>query len=99
MEVGAPGALIATLQELLERGLSLDRVLPAFTSNVADLLRLPRKGRIEVGADADLVVLDDQGGPRDVMLGGVWHRRDGQTVRRGPFEPLPSAPHSQNGSN
>lgn len=97
MEVGAPGALAATLQELLERGLPLERVLPAFTSNVASLLRLPRKGRIEVGADADLVVLDERSGIRDVMLGGLWHRRSDQTVRRGPFEPLPSATQSPDG--
>ncbi len=98
MEVGTPGALIATLQELLARGLPLERVLPAFTRNVAALLRLPRKGVIGVGADADLLILDDGAGIRDVMLGGRWHVRNGQSVRRGSFEPLPSAPLSPHGS-
>lgn len=98
MDVGTPGALIETVRDLLKRGLPLERVLPAFTSNVAALLRLPRKGRVEVGSDADLLVLDENSAIRDVLLGGQWQRRNGQTVRRGPFEPLPSASHSQNGS-
>ena len=86
MDVGAPSALSATLAELLRRGLPLARVLPAFTANVARLLRLPGKGRIAVGADADLVVLDEQARVHDVMARGAWHVRAGQAVRRGTFE-------------
>ena len=86
MDVGAPGALLATLRELLSRGLSLERALPAFTANVARLLRLSGKGAIAVGADADLLVLDEDGNARDVIAGGHWHRRDGQQCRVGSFE-------------
>jgi beta-aspartyl-dipeptidase (metallo-type) len=86
MDVGEPGALALTLAELLARGHPLDRVLPPFTSNVAALLRLPRKGRLVVGADADLVVLDDAGRVRDVMARGAWHVRGGRPLRRGTFE-------------
>ena len=86
MDVGAPGALLATLRELLARDVPLSRALPAFTANVARLLRLPRKGVIAVGADADLLVLDEHGNARDVLVGGVWHRRDGEQCRRGTFE-------------
>ena len=57
MDVGRVATLLDTIRELDGRGLSLDRVLPIFTSNVAKLFRLPNKGRIAVGADADLVVL------------------------------------------
>lgn len=90
MDVGAPGALIATVAELLQRGLDLAALLPAFTRNVADLLRLPRKGRIEVGADADLLVLDERHAIRDVMIGGHWHRREHRSLRHGRFEAPPS---------
>lgn len=86
MDVGTPGALSATLAELLQRGVALEQALPAFTSNPARLLRLTRKGRIAVDADADLVVLDAQGAVRDVIVGGVFHLRAAQLVRRGTFE-------------
>jgi beta-aspartyl-dipeptidase (metallo-type) len=86
MDVGRPSALAAALQQLLQRGAPLERVLPAFTSNVARVLLLPTKGHLTAGADADLVVLDDVGAIRDVMAMGRWHIRDGQTIRRGTFE-------------
>jgi beta-aspartyl-dipeptidase (metallo-type) len=86
MDVGAPGALAITLRRLLASGAPLDRVLPAFTRNPARLLRLPRKGEIAVGADADLVVLDSTGGIQDVMALGHWHVRHGAAVVRGTFE-------------
>jgi beta-aspartyl-dipeptidase (metallo-type) len=86
MDVGHSGALLDTLNALLARGLPLARALPAFTSNPADLLRLPGKGRIEPGADADLVALDGDGAAHHVWLGGVVHVRAGEAVRRGMFE-------------
>ena len=86
MDVGHSGALLQTLRELLDRGIALEDALPAFTSNVADLLRLSGKGRIAAGADADLVVLDATGAVTDVFAGGRPHLRDGAVVRRGTFE-------------
>jgi len=86
MDVGASRALADALRTLLARGHAPEAVLPAFTSNVARLLRLPGKGRIAVGGDADLVALDADGGIADVMAQGAWHVRDGAVVRRGPFE-------------
>jgi beta-aspartyl-dipeptidase (metallo-type) len=86
MDVGHSGALVETLRELLARGIALQDALPAFTSNVAGLLRLPGKGRIAVGADADLVALDATGAVTDVFAGGRPHLRDGAVLRRGTFE-------------
>lgn len=86
MDVGASTALAEALAELLARGVALEQVLPVFTSNVASFLRLNAKGRIRVGADADLVVLDDSHHVHDVMARGVWHMRDGALVTRGTFE-------------
>ena len=86
MEVGAPGALIAVLCALLRRGRPLEQALAPFTCNVAELLRLPRKGRIAEGADADLVVLTTDNSVQHVMARGRWHRFDGQPRIQGPFE-------------
>ena len=86
MDVGQPAAMMGTLRELIARGQPLERVLPAFTANPARLLRLFRKGHLRVGADADLVVLDNSGAVAGVMARGRWHVRDGQTVVRGTFE-------------
>ena len=86
MDVARPGALAECLASLLARGHEPERVLRPFTSNVADHLRLAGKGRVAVGADADLVVLGPDHRPRDVMAGGRWHVRDGEAVVRGTFE-------------
>jgi beta-aspartyl-dipeptidase (metallo-type) len=86
MDVGSPSAMAETLRVLLGRGQPLERVLPAFTVNPARLLRLPRKGQLRPGADADLVVLDAQGGVAEVMARGRWHVREGRAVVRGAFE-------------
>jgi beta-aspartyl-dipeptidase (metallo-type) len=86
MDVGRPAALADTLQVLLTRGQALEKILPIFTSNVASVLRLPQKGTIAAGADADLVSLDDEHRIRDVMARGRFLVRGGEPVVRGTFE-------------
>jgi beta-aspartyl-dipeptidase (metallo-type) len=86
MDIGRPSAMAEALQELLACGQPLERILPAFTSNPARLLLLPRKGHLTTGADADLVVLDDEAGIQDVMARGRWHVLGGRSVIRGTFE-------------
>jgi beta-aspartyl-dipeptidase (metallo-type) len=86
MDVGSAGALLATLGELVSGGISLERALPAFTTNPARLLCLSGKGVVAVGADADLVALDETGGAHTVIMRGVVHVRDGSLVRRGTFD-------------
>jgi beta-aspartyl-dipeptidase (metallo-type) len=86
MDVGLPSAMADALKMLLNCGQPLERVLPAFTSNVARHLLLPNKGRLSAGADADLVVLDGNSAVEDVMARGRWHVRAGRPVVRGTFE-------------
>ncbi len=86
MDVGKPSMLITTLRALIAEDRKLADVLPFFTSNVATQLRLRRKGRIVVGGDADLVILDRGVDVRDVMARGRWVVRAGAPTVRGTFE-------------
>jgi len=81
MDVGSSETLLQTLQSLLDHALPLELVLTLFTSNVATLLRLKNKGCIALGKDADLLVLDQKHQLTDVMVGGEWFVRDGQTLK------------------
>jgi len=86
METAKPASLIETLQKILASGVALEQALPAFTSNVADILRLHDRGRIRAGAAADLLVVDDENEIRDVMIAGIWHVRAGAQQVFGQFE-------------
>jgi len=86
MDFATSAGLPDTLRELLTRGYGLDKVLPAMTLNVARALKLSGKGRIEVGADADLVCLDDDHRVRHVMARGRWMVQDQSPVVQGLFD-------------
>lgn len=87
MDVGSAAMLPTTLAALIRQGRSLPDVLPMFTRNVATLLRWPDRGRIAVGAHADLVVLDAEHRVESVMARGAFLVREGRALVRGPFEP------------
>jgi beta-aspartyl-dipeptidase (metallo-type) len=86
MGVGEPSTLVATLARLVGFGLPLASALAPSTSNVARVLRLPNKGRIAVGGDADLVALDERGGVAWVIARGRPWVREGSLTARGTFE-------------
>lgn len=86
--VGLSQTLPETLVALTQAGLDLEEALGPLTCNVADLLKLGQKGRLAVGKDADLLVLEQDLSLRDVMARGQWHVRDHQPVRLGTFEAL-----------
>ncbi|MCP4472562.1 MAG: beta-aspartyl-peptidase [Gammaproteobacteria bacterium] len=79
-------AMAECIKNLLDRGLPEQTVLPFMTSNVANLLKLTRKGRIEPGFDADLVVLDPANRVDSVMARGVWQVKNNQQLVSGLFE-------------
>ena len=59
---------------------------PEASENAAAYLRLPRKGRIQAGADADLVLLDPELELRTVLAQGQVMVKDGLIQRWGTFE-------------
>jgi beta-aspartyl-dipeptidase (metallo-type) len=66
--------------------LPIEQVLPLMTSNVANLLKFHCKGRINIGFDADLLVLNDSHDIQSVMANGAWHIKQGKQLIRGQFE-------------
>lgn len=86
MDIGKPSMLAFTLKKLIEQGVPLAQALPAFTSNVADILRLHDRGRICKGNTADFVVLDDKHNIDDVIVAGIWHVKTKQQQVFGQFE-------------
>ncbi|MEZ5976723.1 MAG: amidohydrolase family protein [Planctomycetota bacterium] len=86
VDVGRPDTLPALLARLLDRGVALEDALLGLTSNPATLLRLEGRGCVEVGAHADLVVLEHgTHAVRDVWCGGVRRVADGVLRRGDPF--------------
>lgn len=86
MGVGTSSILPETLAELADQNVPLEEILPCLTSNVARLLRLSHKGRLEKGLDADLVVLDQSNKVSHVMARGNWHVREYEPVILGTYE-------------
>jgi len=87
LETGRPRAnLVELIDAVRQEGIPWEQVLPVVTSNVADILKLPGKGRIQVGHDADLVVLDARDKIRHLVMNGVLAVRDGRRLMRGTFE-------------
>ena len=48
----------------------LEQLIPLLTENPADLIRLPQKGRLDLGKDGDLVLLDDALQVAATVVGG-----------------------------
>ena len=86
MNFAKSSALAITFKAMLDMDLPMASILPLMTSNVADLLKFHRKGRIDTGFDADLLVLDDSHGIQSVMVNGVWHVKQGEQLVKGLFE-------------
>jgi beta-aspartyl-dipeptidase (metallo-type) len=77
-------------QELLDmvelEGMAWQDALKVVTSNPADRMRLPRKGRIKVGLDADAVLIDAEGAIRHLIARGKMMIEDGALLKKGTFE-------------
>jgi len=86
--VGTSASLFREFQDaVLQEKVSLPDALKTVTSNVADVFKLPSKGRIKVGNDGDLVLLDPSRlEVKTVIAKGSIMIRDGEIQRKGTFE-------------
>lgn len=86
MGVGSQETLLASLSEVVGSGLlPLDQACRPYTCNPAGVYRLVGKGRLEVGSDADLLVLDADLRLTDVVARGRTAVAGGEAVLRGTF--------------
>lgn len=88
MGVGSISSLHATVKSLvLDCGVPLSMAIRPCTTTVAEALGLShRKGKIAVGYDADLNLLDDALNLSTVIVGGTIMKDSGQILKKGMFE-------------
>lgn len=88
LKVGAMTSMLEEFRDaVLEDGVSLTRALKAVTANPARVLKLPNKGAIASGKDADLLLLDqDSLTLTHVMARGRWCMESQEITRKGTFE-------------
>ena len=79
--------MLDTLKEMVyEYHMNLDIVLPCCTSNVANLFGFHKKGKIEVGMDADVVLLDMNLNVDSMISKGEWMLREKEWLVNDPFD-------------
>ncbi len=78
--------LLRKLREVVRKGLlPLETAVRIFATNAADFYKLGRKGRIEPGRDADLLVIDGGLGLVDVFARGRRMMASGRLLAQGTF--------------
>jgi beta-aspartyl-dipeptidase (metallo-type) len=88
LKVGTCASLFTEVRDAVrEEGVPLETALKVITENPARIYKLPRKGRLREGFDADLVLLDPQKLEiLSVMALGRMLVEDGVPVVKGTFE-------------
>ena len=90
LEIGVSG--VASIYKEIKRmvkevGMGLDEALPYLTTNPAKALNIyPQKGRIQEGADADILLLDKDLNLHTVIAGGKVMMEEGKLLRKGTYE-------------
>jgi beta-aspartyl-dipeptidase (metallo-type) len=83
----SPVSIPEAVRDIVKAGvLPLADALRPVTVNPATSLKLPRKGRLAVGYDADVVVLDDGLAVRHVFAKGRCMVKERQAIVKGTFE-------------
>lgn len=88
LKVGAMDSMLNEFRDAVQiESVSITTALKAVTANPARVLKLPQKGTIAVGQDADLLLLDRKSlSLQRVMARGEWCLADGKLLKTGTFE-------------
>jgi beta-aspartyl-dipeptidase (metallo-type) len=83
---GQPASILwETIDAIKEENMPIEQAIKPVTSNPADVLKLRQKGRIEIGKDADIVILDKDFNVTYVIANGELLVRNG-VMKKGTFE-------------
>ena len=72
--------------ELLEHGEKMTDILHVYSWKVDQQMNFHKKGSIEVGEDADILILDKKKRIEHVMAMGKWNVKHKQQMLKGTFE-------------
>ena len=87
LEMGLPSANLRELADaVIKEKLPMETALKVLTSNVAAILKLPFKGFISPGMDADLLFLDPSMQMVHLLALGKWAVKEGTVVKKGAYE-------------
>jgi beta-aspartyl-dipeptidase (metallo-type) len=87
LETGLPSANIRELADsVIKEKLPMETALKVLTSNVSTILRLPGKGFIAPGMEADLLFLDSGMQMIHLLAMGKWVVREGVIIGKGTYE-------------
>lgn len=87
LEMGLPSSNIRELRDaVLQEKIPVETALKVLTSNVASILKLPGKGYIAHGMDADILFLDEDMNMVHLLAMGKWVVKDGVVIKKGAYE-------------
>ncbi|MBU2649610.1 MAG: beta-aspartyl-peptidase [Bacteroidetes bacterium] len=87
LEMGYPLSVFTEIRDsILEEKMSISDAFSLATSNVAGILKLAHKGRIQENNDADLLILDKELNIIHVLANGSVMVRNGNILKKGAYE-------------
>ncbi len=87
LEMGQPKSIFDEMIDAVkEENILLEQAVKVVTSNVADILKLKSKGRIQENLDADLVLLDTNYNISEVIARGQLMLADYNILKKGTYE-------------
>ena len=87
LEMGLPSANHRELVDAVKQeDIPLETALKVLTSNPATILKLKQKGKIEVGKDADLLLLDKDLKINGMIAMGEFMRKEYKKLKKGSYE-------------
>ncbi len=87
VDMGYPNSIFTELKDaVLVEKMALEIAVKVVTSNVSDILKLKQKGRIQVGFDADVVIVDNDFVISEMIARGQLFIHNYMQIKKGMYE-------------